>query len=242
MLEISLFVSIVMVLALAVYTRLLLLKIKELKQNKADLITEKKELNTQLHANELKEIRYKLNPHLFKNALNSIQSHAYQTYYSMDKLSGVLDYVLYESDQPLVPLTEELEFALNFIEINRLKLSPLYDLRVRNTIDLEQITNNGLKTLPLITVDLIENAFKHTDFQKSDSFISIHLALKDNYFTLEVSNRISEVAPLKKQRSGIGLKNLKDRLVIAYPDAHEIMYSKEDSVFHARLNIKLNDE
>lgn len=234
------FVISVIALALLVYCRLLYLKLREARKSNTELSTRNQELNTMAHSNELNMIRYKLNPHLFKNALNSIQSHAYQTYYSMDKLSGVLDYILYESDQPLVSLQEEMDFAANFIEINRLKLSPLFDLRIRNTINLNDEKISSLKILPLITVDLIENAFKHTDFQKSESFISIHLEIVNNEFLLEVSNRISESIPMKKERSGLGIKNLEERLKIAYPNAYELTFKNEKPLFHARLKLKLN--
>lgn len=240
MVQVALFVLSVLFLALVVYCRMLYLKLKEKKQENEALALKNHEMNAIVHSSELSSIRYKLNPHLFKNALNSIQSHAYQTYYSMDKLSGVLDYILYESDQPLVSLQEEMEFAANFIEINRMKLSPLFDLRIRNTINLKDQKISSLKILPLITVDLIENAFKHTDFQKSESFISIHLEVIKNEFILEVSNRISESKPLKKERSGLGIENLEARLKIAYPDAYELTLKNEQPVFHARLKLKLN--
>ncbi|WP_294671702.1 sensor histidine kinase [uncultured Fluviicola sp.] len=240
MVQIILFVLSVLFLALLVYCRMLYLKLKEARMKKDELTLKNHELNALVHSSELSSIRYKLNPHLFKNALNSIQSHAYQTYYSMDKLSGVLDYILYESDQPLVSLQEEMDFAANFIEINRLKLSPLFDLRIRNTINLKDDRIRNLKILPLITVDLIENAFKHTDFQKSESFISIHLEITGNEFLLEVSNRISESKPLKKERSGLGIKNLEERLNIAYPNAYELTLNNDNPVFHARLKLKLN--
>lgn len=240
MISIAFFSVLVLFLALAVYCRMLWLRLKETRRNNKELTLKNHELNTLVHSNELSSIRYKLNPHLFKNALNSIQSHAYQTYYSMDKLSGVLDYVLYESDQPLVSLREEMDFAANFIEINRLKLSPLFDLRIRNTINLDDERIANLKILPLITIDLIENAFKHTDFQKNESFISIHMKLSDGEFLLEVSNRISERAPLKKERSGLGLKNLEERLEIAYPGAYQLTLKNEKPVFHAQLKLRLN--
>lgn len=235
-----LFVCVVIVLALTIYVFMLRSQLKQKQEELSKQLERNHELNTMMHAGELKSLRYKLNPHLFKNALNSIQSHAYQTYYSMDKLSGVLDYILYDSDQPLVSLAEEMDFAANFIEINRMKLSPLFDLRVRNSIE-----NNGdelkqMKILPLLTVDLIENAFKHTDFQKQESFISIHFQLKGNSFQLEVSNRISQRTPLKKEKSGLGIQNLKERLEIAYPDAHQLKLVNQGDVYHAILTLELN--
>lgn len=64
----------------------------------------------------LDSIEARLNPHLLKNILNSIQAHAYQTYFSLDKLANVLDYILYESRGKFVSAKEEIAFALNLIE------------------------------------------------------------------------------------------------------------------------------
>ena len=87
---------------------------------------------------KLESLESKLSPHLFKNILNSIQSHAYQTYFALDKLANVLDYILYESRQKFVSPKEEIDFALNLIEINKIKLSPLFELaskpRLKRTI------------------------------------------------------------------------------------------------------------
>lgn len=228
----------VLLLGALLYSIIVSMKLREQTKQQAELAERNQELNSIIHSSELKALRYKLNPHLFKNALNSIQSHAYQTYYSMDKLSGVLDYILYDSDQPLVSLQEEMDFAANFIEINRLKLSPLFDLRIRNTIAAEELAD--LRIMPLITVDLIENAFKHTDFQKSESFIAIQFQLEKGVFQLDVTNRISEKPPLRKKNSGLGLKNLEERLRIAYPDRYKLLIQADGTVFHTQLQLHLN--
>ena len=55
------------------------------------------QLEGKINSLQLETLESKLNPHLFKNILNSVQSHAYQTYYALDKLSNVLDYILYDS-------------------------------------------------------------------------------------------------------------------------------------------------
>ena len=84
---------------------------------------------------QLETLESKLNPHLFKNILNSVQSHAYQTYMSLDKLANVLDYILYESNNKFVSPKEELSFAISLIEINKIKVNPLFDFRIKSKID-----------------------------------------------------------------------------------------------------------
>jgi len=92
-------------------------------------------IEQQLNKAELEKIETKLNPHLFKNVLNSIQSHAYQTYISLDKLANILDYILYESGNQFVSLKQEIDFAKNLIEINKIKINPLFDFRHVNQAD-----------------------------------------------------------------------------------------------------------
>ena len=230
----------VLLLGALLYVTILRMKLNEQSDLNTEMAERNQELNSIIHSSELKALRYKLNPHLFKNALNSIQSHAYQTYYSMDKLSGVLDYILYDSDQPLVTLAEEMDFALNFIEINRLKLSPLFDLSIRNALEKQTEGLDELRIMPLISVDLIENAFKHTDFQKNESFIAISFQLDKGIFQLEVRNRISDKQPLRKRNSGIGLKNLEERLKIAYAGKYRLKIEQEGNVFHTQLQLNLN--
>jgi LytS/YehU family sensor histidine kinase len=197
------------------------------------------DLEDKVHSLELETMKYKLNPHLFKNTLNSIQSHAYQTYYALDKLSNVLDFILYESDRRFVSLKEEVEFALNLIEIHRLKVSPLFDLQVKNKIDPAAPLYLREWIAPLITIDLIENAFKHADLQREGAFISILLELKEDRFSLTVSNKVSTLTPLKKERGGVGRVALERRLSILYKDRHNLEQFVQEDVHTARLSLRL---
>lgn len=188
---------------------------------------------------EMENIKYKMNPHLFKNILNSIQSHAYQTYYSLDKLSNVLDYILYESDRKLVSVKEELEFALSLIEINKLKLSPLFDIQIKNKISDSDPFYQQEVMCPLVTVDLIENAFKHTDIKSENSFISITFELNNGIFILSVANKISSQPPIKKSKSGIGQEHAIKRLDLIYKDCYHLEQTKENMIFISHLKINL---
>lgn len=184
--------------------------------------------------------RHRLNPHLLKNSLNGMLSHAYQTYYTMDKLAMVLDYVLYESEAELVAPKAEIEFARNLIEVNKVKLSPLFDMRVK--FDIDELNESLLERptlVPLLTVDLIENAFKHADFHHPDSFIAIVLTFRNGVLELTVSNKISKRSPLHKTKSGIGSKTLEERLMLYYPEKHELKRFTENDVYNAYLQIRL---
>src|SRR5674476_661247 len=182
----------------------LIIRLNRSEKKKIEIENQVKELEKKLDNFQLETIESKLNPHLFKNILNSIQSHAYQTYFAIDKLANVLDYILYESRKKFVTPKEEIDFALNLIEINKIKVSPLFDLKVKTRVsDAEPLYEQKLLA-PLISIDLIENAFKHADIQSPDAFIAITLEFKDNHFGLTVANKISAKPPMKKAKGGIG--------------------------------------
>lgn len=188
----------------------------------------------------LETIETVLNPHLFKNILNSVQSHAYQTYFALDKLANILDYILYESKKKYVTPQEEIDFAKDLIEVNRIKLSPLFELTVKTKIDETSALYQKRVLAPLISIDLIENAFKHADLQGKGSYISIVFGFKENIFSLTVSNKISPRTSLKKEKSGIGNITLEQRLEILYKGYYKLERIIDDDAYIAHLKIDLN--
>lgn len=216
-------------------------KLKKADKRKEDLENRFKLLEGRVNSIDLESIEYKLNPHLFKNILNSIQSHAYQTFYAMDKLANVLDYILYESRNRLVTPKEEIEFALNLIEINKIKISPLFELKVKTKVNENEPLYTQKLLAPLISVDLIENAFKHADLQGADSFIAIALEFKNDTFYQTVSNKVSATSPIKKEKSGIGTETMEQRLRIIYKNHFKLEKFMEGDVYITHLTINLFD-
>jgi len=198
-------------------------------------------LEGQFNSMELKTVESKLNPHLFKNILNSIQSHAYQTYFALDKLANVLDYILYDSRNKFVTPKEEIEFALNLIEINKIKISPLFEFKVRLKVDEHEPLYQQKVLSPLISIDLIENAFKHADLQSPDSFIFITFEFKNGALALTVANKVSPKEQLQKERGGIGSETLRRRLELIYKDHYKLDKFVQNETYTAYLKIDLRE-
>jgi LytS/YehU family sensor histidine kinase len=206
-----------------------------------DLDSKLRLLENQKDLLTLSRVESKLNPHLIKNILNSIQSHAYQTYFALDKLANVLDYILYDSQKKFVSPKEEIQFALNLIEINKIKISPLFSFNVKIKVDEAAPLYEKEVMAPLISTDLIENAFKHADLQSSDSFISITIEFKGGIFSLTVSNKTSTIKPIQKEKSGIGSETLEQRLKLIYKDTFTLQKFAEGDTFTAFLKIDLHE-
>ncbi|NMH28582.1 sensor histidine kinase [Flavobacterium silvaticum] len=238
----SQFIYIVLIVVLAVvsFWTILLWRKSETKRRETD--SRFRELENRLNDLQLENLESRLNPHLFKNILNSIQSHAYQTYFALDKMANVLDYILYESRKKFVSPHEEINFALNLIEINKIKVSPLFDLRVKTDINETDVLYDQPLLAPMVSIDLIENAFKHADLQSAGSFISVAIEFRSGRFSVIVSNKISNRKALQKENGGLGKEALEKRLQILHGDAFELRHFVENDIFTAHLKIDLREK
>lgn len=215
-------------------------KYKELLNENARLRKEFDELSQQVNSGEFEHTKFILNPHLFKNTLNSIQGYAFRTHQALEKLGGVLDYVLYDSNAQLITPEQELAFARNFIELNKIKLLPIYDIRITENVNPDNPYYRQPVIIPLITAYFIENAFKHADLQSPDAFISIDFELKPDAFVFTVSNKVNK-KPLLSPKSGIGKENMKKRLDLIYHDDYKLEYISEGDVYTSYLKINLRE-
>ncbi|MDZ7635216.1 MAG: GHKL domain-containing protein [Bacteroidales bacterium] len=85
----------------------------------------------------------------------------------------------------------------------------------------------------------IENAFKHGVSYQGKPFIEISLRSESDNITFTVKNSISRVnGSAPRIASGIGLENVRKRLVLLYPGRHELTIDERDSVFSVKLAIK----
>lgn len=229
----------VAILVLVIVLVSVMMRMRKAERVKNVLETRFVELENKTNTLQLQTLEARLNPHLFKNILNSIQSHAYQTYFAMDKLSNVLDYILYESQNRFVSPREEIEFAFNLIEINKIKISPLFSINVKKKINEQDALYDQKILAPLISIDLIENAFKHADLQSPDAFITVVIEFKDSQFSMMVSNKISPKSTFLKEHSGIGAATLEQRLKIIYKSCFKLERYVEEDIYIAKLKINL---
>ncbi len=87
---------------------------------------QKKEMENQKLGAELSLLKSQINPHFFFNTLNSIYSLAIvksdRTPEAVLKLSELMRYIIYDTERKLVPLSKEVEYIANYIELQRLRL------------------------------------------------------------------------------------------------------------------------
>ncbi|WP_411029277.1 sensor histidine kinase [Spongiimicrobium sp. 3-5] len=185
---------------------------------------------------ELQFLKTQLNPHFLFNSLNAIYALSVKkspdTSQAIVNLSELMRYMLYEADKDVVPLAKELEYIKSYVQLQRLRLS-----------DSENVTLNISgqekdKTIPpLLFISFIENAFKYgTDYEgKTD--VKINLFISNESIHITVVNKVG-VYKEPSKNSGVGLKNVRNRLELLYPFAHELIVKNDEKTYSVDLTLR----
>ncbi|WP_162054773.1 sensor histidine kinase [Pontibacter pamirensis] len=193
-----------------------------------------KELETQKLMAELAYLKSQVNPHFLFNTLNNIYSLAYkqhpETPDAIMKLSLLMRYMLYESNDTLVSLEKEVEHIRNFIDLQKLRLREQTGIKFNIEGDLK-----GKQIAPMLLMTLVENAFKHGLVSKNEIGIIMNLVVKNNSLLFSTINNTS--THKKREFGGIGLENLKRRLNLLYHNQHQLSFEEKEGTFYATLKI-----
>ncbi|WP_083927721.1 sensor histidine kinase [Niabella aurantiaca] len=185
---------------------------------------------------EVDFLRAQVNPHFLFNALNTLYA---LTLKKSDeapevvlKLSELMEYMLYESNEECIPLKKELAYLQNYIELERLRSDRQADIR---------ITVNGAADQcllpPFLILPLLENAIKHgLGTAGNKAFLHLHINT-GTVLDLRLANSRSDAAATRK--GGIGLQNLKKRLELLYPGRHELRTAEPPGAYIVTLKIRL---
>ena len=191
---------------------------------------------------ELKFLKAQIHPHFLFNTLNSIYSlslaKSTKTPDAVLGLSKFLDYMLYDCNDRLITVEKEWEQLMNLVELERLRYSE--HLTITTTI---KDDNKESLIPPLLLLPFVENAFKHgADNLIADSWINIDLKLENQQlqFMVENSKAPNESKEGLDSDKNIGLKNVKRRLVLFFPDKHELKILEEPDSFLVKLEIDLS--
>lgn len=176
------------------------------------LETEKKDM-------ELQFLKSQLNPHFLFNCLNNIYSLAYQksdkTADAVLKLSDIMRYMIYESNDSWVSLSKEIEYLKSYIELQKLRFKDgaAVEMTLNGEIDDQQI-------IPLILIAFVENAFKHGVANDPENPIRINIIANQKILHFSITNKKSNAN--KDNVGGVGLNNVERRLQLLYPERYKL--------------------
>jgi two-component system, LytTR family, sensor kinase len=218
------------IIAISVSFRLIIDSIRK------DRVAQEKE-NENLKT-ELSFLRSQISPHFLFNMMNSMVAMARlkseQLEPSLIKLSGMLRYMLYKTDESKVPMSTEVEYLKSYIDLQR--------LRFEDSIAITQkIEDDGsVNTIePMLLIPFVENGFKHGSTHITDPALDIFLEIKNKLLTFKTCNRYSNNGEeLKDDSSGIGLANVRRRLELLYADCHTMKIDDKNDWFCVTVTIR----
>ncbi|MFM6949343.1 MAG: sensor histidine kinase [Aquirufa sp.] len=206
-----------------------------------EIEAEKEEKSSEQMKSELSFLRSQISPHFIFNVLNSIVylirlKSAKEAEAVTIKLSSLMRYMLYDSDQSMVPLSRELEYLQNFIDLQKIRFED--DVK----IEFEQRGLAGAYMIePMLLIPFVENAFKHGVGNVIDPTIRIEFFMSAEVLNFQVINKIgTSLTESKDPDSGIGLKNVSRRLDLLYPKKHQLTIDQIDGFFSVKLAISLH--
>ncbi|MBK8955693.1 MAG: histidine kinase [Saprospiraceae bacterium] len=205
--------------------------------------SEKKELITRTVETELQSLKNQINPHFLFNTLNNLYALALkksdQAPEVVLKLSDMMRYMLYECNERMVQIEQEIRYIRNYIELEKLRYSA--ESQIILEVD-EQLAK--YKIAPLLLIPFVENSFKHGMQTSLDqAFIRIRAKLEGNDLHFTVHNSKPQTTPEQakpKPIGGVGLVNARRRLELIYPMRYKLSIQDTPESFKVELQIDLN--
>ena len=185
---------------------------------------------------ELKFLKTQIHPHFLFNTLNNLYA---LTLKKSDrapdmvlKLSELINYMLYECTSNEVPLSKEIKFILNYIDIEKMRYGDKLDVDVRITGEA-----NDRKIAPLILLPFVENCFKHGASEAlQQSWVKVSIDAQPHVTLIKVENNKTN-GNGHARKEGIGIQNVKRRLDLLYPEQYELKIMNGEETFLVVLTI-----
>jgi sensor histidine kinase YesM len=190
-------------------------------------------------AAELQLLKGQIHPHFMFNTLNSIYGLALkksdQTAESILKLSQLLRYILTECNGTVVTLSKEVEILQHYLALEKERFQHRLDMTVNIQGDLQK------NIAPLLLLPFIENSFKHGANEMIDqAWISLDLSVQGDALKFKLINGRNPQVVSHPYSGNVGLQNVKKRLQLLYPQAHELRITEADDTFVVSLTLSLD--
>ncbi len=179
---------------------------------------------------EIRALRAQINPHFLFNTLNVlanlIHSNPEKAERVTEELAGIFRYALESTRVEWVTLNDELEFLESYLAIEKAR----FEERLSYSFDIDAETR-ALKIPPMILQPLVENAVKHGIAPEvNGGSVKISGRAMSDYFLIEVEDTgAGRRNGSRHKATGIGLKNIRERLLQVYGEGAVLKLEDIDS-------------
>ncbi len=189
---------------------------------------EAEKLRSEKLASQYQSLKDQLNPHFLFNSLNALSNLVYEdadkSAAFIQKLSKIYRYVLEVQQEELVELRRELDFAKNYLDLQKIRFEEnlSFSIKVEN--------EKGFFLPPLSLQLLLENAIKH-NVASQENPLFIQILQKGN--ELWIGNSFQPKSSQNEPSVGVGLNNIRLRYQLL--SDRQIQVSQNENEFLVRL-------
>jgi hypothetical protein len=191
---------------------------------------------------ELQLLKSQVHPHFLFNTLNNIYyftiSGSAKAPEMIKKLTDLLDYIMHECNRPLVPLDKEIKMLQDYMALEKIR----YGEQMNMSATFPDDCKNKM-IAPLLLIPFVENSFKHGASKVlTSAFINLNIKIDDDALSFSLTNNKPSANEPTATRGNLGLKNVKKRLELLYPDDHYLKITEQPDFFTIDLKILLKHQ
>ena len=228
-------VCVMLIVVLVSTIKILSHNYKSLEENKT-LENKILQAQLQLKEQELKFLKMQIHPHFLFNSLNTIYGFALKKKDEAPemilKLSNLLDYILYQVNKPTVNLQDEINHLQDYISLEEMRFNDTLEVKFK-----KEVSNETIQIAPMLLIPFLENSFKHGKILNGKLQVKLGVFVHENVLSFTIKNTAEES---NNSNHGIGLKNIKKRLEMLYPNAYGLQISKNKNVFSVTLKVEVD--
>ncbi|MEZ0487167.1 sensor histidine kinase [Fibrella aquatica] len=201
---------------------------------------EQRELVQNARLAELAALTAQVNPPFIFHALQHLQRAAIdeqlpRTAQSLEQLTGIMQYVLEESRKEITETGQEIGFIRDYLRLQQLRLPQRDSIQISTDVAWD---GKPAPIVPLLLNPLIENAFKYGISIQHPCFVTVRLHVTEGVLSFSTENSILPRTDLEAG-TGMGLRNVRKRLRLAYPDRHKLTITEKPDRYRVDLHLRL---
>lgn len=188
-------------------------------------VKEKLEKEKDILLKELDFIKDQFNSHFtfnfFGYCYNNALNNSYQSADPIASFTQMLHYSLKNESNEYIPLTEEIMYIENFIDVQNCITDNVYtELKINGAV-------HDYCILPGILSIFVENSFKHGIFNQKENPIRISISMHEHILSFTVKNKKANKKTFDS--TGVGIKEIDEVLKLFYPKKYQLKIDGNNS-------------
>ena len=195
------------------------------------------ELASSTLQSELKFLKKQINPHFLFNMLNNanvlIKKNPEEASRVLFKLEDMLRYQINDSAKEQVLLSSEIHFLNDFLNLEKVRRDK-FEYVISKEGDISEVW-----LPPLLFIPFVENAVKHNVDSENSSYVDLGFKVWDKQLEFQCINSKPKIALRKNEVGGLGLKNIKRRLELLFPERYTLEIEESEISYTVYLHLIL---